>query len=63
MDEFDKQVKEYKKIHPRVGYSRMALEEAYDMSTTEGYFKRKEKKMNEKENTFVKKLIMENCGN
>jgi len=54
-------VKQYKETHPRVGYSQILLNEAIDLSTTEGYIKRKALKKTEVENKFAVNLIRERC--
>ena len=46
-----------------MGYSRMKLQEAYDLSTTNGYFRRKEEKLKNPGNAFEAKLIKERCEN
>lgn len=61
INDFEAKVKDYKKVNPRVGYSRVKLQEAYDLSTTKGYFKWKDEKNRGVENKFEANLIRERC--
>lgn len=61
--DFDIKLKQYKLDHPRVGFSQMKLNEAYDLSTTNGYMKRQVMKKTIPENPFEINLIKERCKN